>query len=60
MMFVAAGVKTLQATLRNVMYTFICRLHNSENYIIVALTNIKFSTTRSKLWNQIQVMEALV
>ncbi|XDV54494.1 hypothetical protein PO909_022775 [Leuciscus waleckii] len=51
-MFVAAGVNTLQATLRNVMYKCICRLNNSENYIIMALTSIKFSTTRykSKLW----------
>ena len=51
-MFVAAGVNTLQATMRNVMYKFICRLNNSENYIIMALTSIKFSTTRykSKLW----------
>lgn len=51
-MFVAAGVNTLQATLRNFMYKFICRLNSSENCIIMALTSIKFSTTRyqSKIW----------
>jgi len=51
-MFVAAGVNTLQAVLRNLMYKCICRLNDSDNEILLALSNIRFSTTRyqSQLW----------
>jgi len=51
-MFVAAGVKTFKAVLRNLMYKFICRVDDSENEIIMFLLNIKFSTPRyqSQLW----------
>lgn len=51
-MFVAAGVSTLEAILRHHMYKFICRINDSKNVIIVALSNIRVSTTRyeSQLW----------
>jgi len=51
-MFVAAGVNTFQAVLRNRMYKFICRVDDSKNSIIMVLSNIKFSTTpyQSQLW----------
>jgi len=44
-MFVAAGVNTFKAVLRNLLYTFICRVDGFENEIIMALSNIKFSTS---------------
>jgi len=44
-MFVAAGVNTFKAVLRNLMYTFICQVDDSENEIIMFLSNLKFSTT---------------
>jgi len=39
-MFVAAGVNTFKAVLRNLMYEFICRVDDSENEIIMFLSNI--------------------
>ena len=51
-MFVTARVNTLQSVLRKIMFKFICRLNNSENLIVLELTNIAFSATRytSLLW----------
>jgi len=50
--FVAAGVNTFKAVLRNLMFKFICRVDDSKNEIIMLLSNIKFSTThyQSQLW----------
>lgn len=42
-MFVAAGVNTLQATMRHSMHEFKCRLNCSENWITMALTSIKLA-----------------
>jgi len=52
-MFVAAGVNTFNEVLRNVMHKCICRVDESENEIIIYLSNVKYSTTRyqSQLWN---------
>ena len=51
-MFVTAGVNTLQALLRNLMYKFICRLNVSQNVIIKLLVNPCCSDVRyqSPLW----------
>ena len=51
-LFVNAGVKTLQALLRNLMYRFICRLNNSKNEVIMLLSNPSYSSVRyqSYLW----------
>jgi len=51
-MFVAAGVNTFKAVLRNLMHKYICRVDDSENEIIMFLSNIKFSPTcyQSQLW----------
>ena len=52
-MFVSVGVPTCSAVLRNLMYRCMCRLYDSENGIIVALTNPALSTVRftSRLWS---------
>ena len=52
-MFVEIGVPTCPAVLRNLMYRFMCRLTDSANSIIVALSNPAKSSVRlsSKLWN---------
>jgi len=41
-MFVAAGVKTFKAVLRNLMHKFICWVDDSENEIMMFLSNVKF------------------
>jgi len=38
-MFVAAGINILQAVLRNLMYKCFCRVNESENEIIMDLSN---------------------
>jgi len=43
-MFVAAGVNTSKAVLRNLMYKFICRVDDSENEIIMFLSITKCTT----------------
>ncbi len=51
-LFVNSNVPTFHAVLRNFMYKFMCRLLESKNSLITALTNIKQSDTRytSGLW----------
>ena len=51
-MFVSVGVPTCSAVLRNLMYKFMCRVSESENVIIVAVTNPACSSVRfsSRLW----------
>ena len=51
-MFVTNNVPTLHALLRNLMYKFTCRLLESKNKIISAITDFKQSVTRytSGLW----------
>ena len=50
--FCNAGVRTFRALLRNLMYKFICRLNMSQNYIVILLTNRRYSTIRyqSPMW----------
>ena len=52
-MFVTNNVPTFHAVLRNFMFKFMCRLKESNNALIVALTGIKQSDTRfsSCFWN---------
>jgi len=51
-LFVTNNVPTFHAVLRNFMYRFMCRLTESKNTILTALTNPALSDTRytSKLW----------
>ena len=51
-LFCNAGVRTFRALLRNLMYKFICRLNMSQNYIVILLTNPRYSTIRyqSPMW----------
>ena len=52
-MFVNVGVPTCPAVLRNLMYTFLCRVCESVNDILVVLTNHERSSVKfsSSLWN---------
>ena len=45
-LFCKAGVSTLKALLRHLMYSFICRLNKSQNQVIVVLTNPSQSSMR--------------
>ena len=51
-LFVNSGVPTLNALLRNLMYSFMMRLMDSKNEIIMTLTMPKLSSIRytSSLW----------
>ena len=51
-MFVAAGVDTFQYVITNLMYKCICRLNESENELILVLSNVMFSTKcyQLQLW----------
>ena len=51
-LFVTSNVPTFHAVLRNFMYKFMCRLPESKNNLIIALTDTKQSDTRysSGLW----------
>ena len=52
-MFVSIGVPTCSAVLRNLMHRCMCRLSDSDNSIVLTLTNPLLSSVRfvSKLWN---------
>ncbi len=55
-LFVSSDVPTLHAVLRNYMYSFMCRLRDSRNTIIIALNDPTLSDTRYsylfwKHWN---------
>ena len=52
-MFVSVGVPTFSALLRNLIYRFMCRASESENYIIAVITDPIHSSTRfsSGLWH---------
>ena len=54
-LFVKAGVNTIQALLRNLMYRFIGRLNDSKNEIIMLLSNPSYSALRyqSYLWRHL-------
>ncbi len=45
-LFVSCDVPTLHAVLRNYMYSFMCRLSDSRNTIIIALNYPRLSDTR--------------
>ena len=51
-LFVSLGIPTFKALLRNLMYSFMCRLDESLNSVIVVLTSPVKSNTRFKsiLW----------
>ena len=52
-LFVSVNVPNCSAVLRNLMFRCMCRVHNSGNSIIVAISNPGLSAVRfsSRLWN---------
>ena len=52
-MFVNIGVPSCSAVIRNLIYRCMCRLSDSVNCIIAALTKFELSFVRlsSKIWN---------
>ena len=52
-LFCEVGLTTFQALLRNLMFSFKCRLDGSQNEIIKMMTNPRYSTVRysSCFWN---------
>ena len=55
-----ARVNTFQAVIRNLMYTFMCRLDVSSNSVIVALVNpskssLRYTSSLRKHWLKEQV-----
>ncbi len=55
-LFCKARVQSFPALMRNLMYTFICRLDNSRNTIIMLLTNprlteVRYQSSMRKYWH---------
>ncbi len=56
-LFYKARVQTFPALMRNLMYTFICRMDDSQNTIITLLSNPRFILHKvSHLWDNITLV----